>query len=91
MCRDILLQGMCQKKDMVVDMMAELVVRIFLLVLVMDVLVKDVYLGEAPGSGSPMPGLGPTPGGKVGPAAGPVWVGVWALGGKQEKVNKRGI
>ena len=34
-------------------------------------IIKDVYLGEAPGSGRPMPGLGPTPGGKVGPAAGP--------------------
>ena len=84
--------GNVSEKDMVMEMMMELVLRIFLLVLVMDVLVKDVYLGEAPGSGSPMPGLGPTPGGKVGPAAGPVWVGaVWALGGKQEKVNKRGI
>ena len=31
------------------------------------------YLGDAPGSGSPIPGLGPAPGGKVGPTAGPVW------------------
>ena len=47
------------------------------------VIVKDVYLGEAPGSGSPMPGLGPTPGGKVGPAGAPMWVG------SHEEENRR--
>ena len=48
MCRDILLQGMCQKKDMVVEMMAKLVVRIFLLALVMVFVMhreKDVPWG----------------------------------------------
>ena len=43
------------------------------MVLVMHGDGRIIYLGDAPGSGRPMPGLGPTPGGKVGPTAGPVW------------------